>query len=73
MVKTYKRETAWALLAGLAALCVYGLWKGDQTALEWAKLFTVPAITFALAAFGLDAAVKQWPHSGKKAPQDYNR
>ena len=60
MVKTYKRETAWALLAGLAALCFYDLLHGgDTAALEWAKLFVAPVVAFAVAAFGLDAVGKQ--------------
>ncbi|UES51172.1 hypothetical protein [Roseibium aggregatum] len=71
MVKTYKRETAWALLAGLAALCFYDLQQGGGTAaLEWAKLFVAPVVAFAVAAFGLDAVGKQLM-SKSPSPQDY--
>ncbi|WP_298981605.1 hypothetical protein [uncultured Roseibium sp.] len=64
MQKTFKRETAWAMAAGLGVLCIYGLWSGDDAALEWAKLFTVPVMGFMIAAFGLDAAAKQLPRYG---------
>ncbi|EAV44967.1 hypothetical protein AB1K42_15125 [Roseibium algicola] len=71
MVKTYKRETAWALLAGLAALCFYDLLHGGDTAArDWAELFVAPVITFAVAAFGLDAVGKQLM-SKSPSPQDY--
>lgn len=60
MVKTYKRETAWAMLMFLAGLCVYGLTTGDNQAIEWAKLLSAPIFLFAVAAFGLDVAAK-WP------------
>jgi len=61
MIKTYKRETAIAMLCSLAALCSYGLGAGDKEAIEWAKLFCAPIFLFAGGAFGLDAAAKQWP------------
>ncbi|WP_428650296.1 hypothetical protein [Roseibium sp.] len=66
MLKTYKRETAWAMLVGLAALCVFDLWTGGKTnARDWADLFIYPAFGFAVAAFGFDAAAK-WPRSGRE-------
>ncbi|MEP3049396.1 MAG: hypothetical protein ABJL55_16230 [Roseibium sp.] len=61
MEKTYKRETAWAMLGVLAVLCVYDLTNGGDTAAwRWAEMLSLPIFGFAVAAFGLDAAAKQW-------------
>lgn len=67
MGKTYKREAACVMLAFLAGLCVYGLWSGDNAALEWAKLLTAPIFLFAGGAFGLDVVAKQWPKKSGQA------
>lgn len=69
MIKTYKRETALAMLAGVALLCVTGLYAGDDMALEWAKLLVPPVFLFAAGAFGLDAVAKQLPRRGAEPPE----
>jgi len=72
MQKTGKRETALALLVGLAALVLIDLTSEEPTrALQWAELFTLPVFGFAVAAFGLDAAAKQLPGRARRmADQD---
>ena len=52
MQKTYKRETAWALLALTFALA----FSGNS---EIAEIFVWPSFAFAGAAFGFDAYAKQ--------------
>jgi len=56
--KTYKRETAWVLLVGLAGLFVWGGF-GNTEARQMAEFLTLPIFTFAGGAFALDAAFKQ--------------
>ena len=51
--KTYKREVAAFLLLGLG----YTVWTGDHKMVE---ILVWPVMTFAGAAFGLDAVVKQY-------------
>lgn len=51
--KTYKREVAAALLLALG----YTVWTGDHKMVE---ILVWPVMTFAGAAFGLDAVVKQY-------------
>lgn len=68
--KTYKREVALALLAFIVILCVVDLLTfGTTAAFKWAELLWVPIFVFAMAAFGLDAAAKQFPRR-KDAPPD---
>jgi len=55
--KTYKRETAAALLAYLGVMFVWGVFRGE--AMEAARYLTLPVFTFAGAAFGFDAWAKQ--------------
>lgn len=57
--KTYKREVALALLAGLAGLFIWGVFRVE--AADAARFLTIPVFTFAAGAFGLDALAKQWP------------
>ena len=52
-VKTYKREVAFLMLLGLAAL----VYTGNVPMVE---VMVWPVIGFAAAAFGLDAVAKQW-------------
>lgn len=52
MQKTYKRETAWALLLLTFALAFVGN-------VEVAEIFVWPVFMFAGAAFGFDAYAKQ--------------
>jgi hypothetical protein len=74
MVKTYKRETAWALLATLLVLCGFDLYHDGATrAFEWAGLFAVPIFTFVGLAFGLDVAAKQWRRSNHVPPEDFGQ
>lgn len=62
MTKTYKRETAWALLAALLGLCLFDIFKGGGTAAQtWGDLLSTPIFLFAGGAFGLDVVAKQWP------------
>ncbi len=56
--KTYKREVAVMLLSFWIYLCIRAA--GDPVVLETAKLATAPIFIFALGAFGLDAAAKQF-------------
>ena len=51
--KTFKREVAAALLLALG----YTVWSGDH---EMVNILVWPVMTFAGAAFGLDAVVKQY-------------
>lgn len=51
--KTYKREVAAVLLLALG----YTVWTGDH---EMVSTLVWPVMTFAGAAFGLDAVVKQY-------------
>lgn len=68
MVKTYKRETAWALLAALLVLCGFDLWSGGGSAARyWGELLTTPVFLFAGGAFGLDVVAKQWPRKNGQA------
>lgn len=57
MGKTFKRETAWALLVVLAAL---GYWSTvNPNAVPVFEAAVLPIILFAMGAFGLDAVAKQ--------------
>jgi hypothetical protein len=58
-MKTYKREVAGALLAGLGGLFIWGVFNAE--AADAARFLTIPVFTFAAGAFGLDALAKQWP------------
>ena len=51
--KTYKREIACVLIAGLGGV----VYVGD---IEMVKVLVWPIIGFAAAAFGLDAVGSQW-------------
>ena len=55
--KTYKRETAAAMLVFLGSLALWGVW--DPQAWQEVTFFTVPVFTFAGGAFALDAYFKQ--------------
>ena len=55
--KTWKRETAWVLLAFWAVVTTASIFYPE--ALEPAEMIQWPIFGFALAAFGLDAAGKQ--------------
>jgi hypothetical protein len=52
-VKTYKRELATVMLAGLGVLVAMG----DAAMVE---IMVWPIVGFAAGAFGLDAVAKQW-------------
>ena len=55
--KTFKRETAWGMLAFIAALVLWGVWEPRAT--EAAQMLIAPVFLFAGAAFGVDAYAKQ--------------
>lgn len=55
--KTYKRETALALIVFLCVLFIAGIW--EPRAAEAAQYLTAPVFLFMGAAFGLDAYSKQ--------------
>lgn len=55
--KTYKRETAWTLLALWTAMMIWGVF--DPQANLMAQFITLPVFTFAGGAFAIDAAFKQ--------------
>lgn len=57
MDKTYKRETALAMLGLLFGMFIWGIW--DERAAEAARYLTTPIFLFAGGAFGLDAISKQ--------------
>lgn len=59
-MKTYKRETAWALLAALGGAFVYGHGAGQDAVIESAKFMATPVFLFAAGAFGMDALAKQF-------------
>ncbi|MDC0657035.1 hypothetical protein N6L27_03395 [Leisingera sp. SS27] len=59
-MKTYKRETAWALLAALAGAFAYGHGAGQEAVVDSAKFMATPVFLFAAGAFGLDAIAKQF-------------
>ncbi|KIC39350.1 hypothetical protein [Leisingera sp. ANG-M7] len=59
-MKTYKRETAWVLLATLAGAFVYGHGAGQEAVVDSAKFMATPVFLFAAGAFGLDAIAKQF-------------
>ena len=56
--KTYKRETAAALLGILIGFGAWGAY-GNPAAIEVAKLLALPFVLFGMGAFGLDAVAKQ--------------
>ena len=57
MQKTYKRETAVAMLIVMFIFFYYGL--DHDRAYETAKYLSTPVFLFAAGAFGLDAWAKQ--------------
>ena len=54
--KTYKREVGGVLLLALMLLHLWGVFKPEAG--EAAEFLTLPIFTFAGAAFGLDAFLK---------------
>lgn len=57
-MKTYKRETAVAMLLFLAGLFLWGVQSGE--AMRAAEFLTLPIFAFAGGAFTLDAVAKQF-------------
>jgi uncharacterized membrane protein YiaA len=57
MKKTYKRETAWALMVALLGLLVWGVFEPD--AMRAAEMIVFPVFGFVSLAFGMDAYSKQ--------------
>ena len=57
MKKTWKRETAWALIVWLAGMGGWGVY--EPSAMQFAEMITVPIFSFAALAFGMDAYSKQ--------------
>ena len=55
--KTYKRELAVALLVGLGAMYLWGIF-GNPLAASAAHNLTAPIFIFVGGAFGLDAVLK---------------
>jgi hypothetical protein len=55
--KTYKRETAVAILLVLLCFFILGVW--IERAFEVATFLTTPSFLFAGGAFGLDSVSKQ--------------
>lgn len=73
MPKTYKRETAWAMLFFLVLLCLYDLIAGGGTAaFAWAELFAYPVSGFCGLAFGMDVYVKQRPRLRDDSLSDHD-
>ncbi|AUQ64452.1 hypothetical protein [Phaeobacter inhibens] len=58
-MKTYKRETAWALMGCLVGAFIYGHGSEHAAVVESAKFMATPVFLFAAGAFGLDAIAKQ--------------
>lgn len=56
MRKTYKRETAWVLLAFLMALAGYAMWPDDPALVEARAavigMLALPILSFAAFAYG---------------------
>ncbi|MBG6178717.1 putative membrane protein [Labrenzia sp. EL_208] len=72
MVKTYKRETAFALLIMLFVLCWFDIFTGGNTkAFAWAEMLVTPIFAFVAIAFGADAALKQWPRRNQQPPEEW--
>lgn len=59
MSKTFKRETAGAMLVFLFGLFTYGVYHENLVAIDAAKYLTLPVFTFTGLAFGFDAYAKQ--------------
>ena len=57
-MKTWKRETAIGLFAGLFAFAGWGA-SGNESAIEVVSVLALPVILFGMGAFGLDAVSKQ--------------
>lgn len=58
--KTYKRETAIALLLALSGLFLWGLIAQRVDVVEVGKFLTMPVFLFLGGAFGIDAMAKQF-------------
>lgn len=58
--KTMKREYAVALMLFVLGLFMWGLIAQRTDVIETAKYLTFPVLLFNAAAFGLDAAAKQF-------------
>lgn len=67
MQKTYKRETAWALLTFTALMSVAAIYYDPSLTIELVKLWLIPSFTYAAAAFGFDAFSKQTSHPYAKS------
>lgn len=72
--KTWKRETAWAMLAVWLACIVYALVSDDPIIIEARgtiiAVITVPIIGFAAAMFGIDWAGKQTKFGNQDQPEE---
>lgn len=58
--KTYKRETAIAMLLALSGLFLWGLIAQRVDVVEVGKFLTMPVFLFLGGAFGIDAMAKQF-------------
>ena len=66
--KTRKRETAWVFMAFDLAFFIWGFMADNIEIIEAAKFLSMPATTFLLGAFGMDAYAKQIrPYEGGSA------
>lgn len=75
--KTYKRETAWALLAFICALAANAVFADifkyeAENTLAVLGVLVIPFITFAMAAFGFDAWAKQVNQNNDIRPAEFN-
>jgi len=55
--KTYKRETAWTLMAFLCGLFIWGIWEPE--AMRAAEFLTLPIFALLGGALGMDSYAKQ--------------
>lgn len=69
-MKTYKRETAGASLAGVFALAACAVGLDSDMALKVLEIITTPVATFATAMFGADWVGKQTTWGGTTTPPE---